>query len=75
MSELKRPGPCDFCDADPSSGDMRGVCIGITRYSLSLPYQCAIYRRWWDAGFAAGARSERAAQAIESQEAYGKEWI
>ena len=65
MSALQRPGPCQYCDADPSEGDRRGVCIGITKYSMPLPYQCAVYRRWWDAGHAAGVRSERSAQELQ----------
>lgn len=77
MTALQRPGPCPRCDATVDWSVSMSGCIGVPAIGTTLRehYRCAIYRRWWDAGHAAGARSERAAQALDTEEAFGKEWV
>ena len=62
MSELQRPGPCPGCDGD---GSKRCVGVSLPSKRTVRQFDCVQLRAMWDAGHAAGARSERAAQAIE----------
>ena len=64
MPLLTRPGPCPYCDKDPVLID-RCVCVGVETSDGQRYYDCVLFREWWDAGHAAGARSERAAQELQ----------
>ena len=77
MSALQRPGPCPRCDATVDWSVSMSGCVGVPIIGTTLREHncCAIYRRWWDAGHAAGVAQELAAQAVDAQPASGKVWI
>ena len=72
MSELQRPGPCKVCDG---GGDASSHCVGVQIGGDKVRHLCPQLRAMWDAGHAAGVAQEREAQAVDAEEASGKEWV
>ena len=72
--QMQRPPRCPYCDSC-SGADVLDPCRGVCFDGFMLFCSCVSLRAHWDAGYEAGRQAERAAQALDTEESYGKEWV